>query len=264
MTKFADIAKAPSDLLSDDYTTKVSLKCKKPAGPLAVTIETDRGKDGSLSSKIGTKFTYAGLSFDKVQFKPDGSQVLETSMKPYPGMKVAFKGSKGADLCVDYSVGKIVTNTVLDVKDMSKISSSGTASIAPGVVVGGSATYALSGKTGITAFNVGASYTQGPLFASVTSANKVSSFNVGLLYKVNPTLSIASSTTHSSAKPFDTFSVGGLYKASAADFKGKIDCAGNISAAVITDVAPKVTLTASATAPASDLSNFKYGIGIVM
>lgn len=250
--------------MSDDYTTKVSLKCKKPAGPLAVTIETDRSKDGSLSSKIGTKFTYAGLSFDKVQFKPDGSQVLETSMKPAPGVKVAFKGSKGADLCVDYSVGKIVTNTVLDVKDMSKISSSGTAAVAPGVVLGGSATYALSGKTGITAFNVGANYSSGPLFASVTSSNKVSSFNVGLLYKVNPTLSVASMTTHSSAKPFDRFAVGGLYKASAADIKAKVDCDGVISAAVVKDIATKVTLTASATAPASDLSSFKYGVGISM
>merc|ERR1712232_965542 len=131
-------------------------------------------------------------------------------------------------------------------------------------IVGGSATYALSGKTGVTAFNVGASYSKGPLFASVTSANKVSSFNVGLMYTVNPTLSLASSTTHSADKPFDTFAVGGLYKASVGDIKAKVDCGGTISAAIVKDVAPKVTLTASATAPASDLSSFKYGVGIVM
>jgi len=250
--------------LSDDYSSKVTLKCKKAAGPLAVTIETERGSGGSLSSKIGTKFTYAGLSFDKIQFKPDGSQVLETSMKPYPGVSVAFKGGKGADLHVDYSTGMFVTNTIVDVKDMSKVSTSGTAAIAPGVLVGGDVAYALSGKTGVSGFNFGASYSSGPLFANVTSASRVTSFNLGLLYKVNPTLSLASTTTHSAAKPVDVVTVGGIYKASVGDVKAKFGSDGILSASLIKNVAPKVTLTCSGSAPISDLGSFKYGVGIVM
>lgn len=264
MTKFADIGKGPSDLLSDDYTSKVTLKCKKAAGPLAVTIETERGSGGSLASKIGTKFSYAGLSFDKLQFKPDGSQVLETSMKPHPGLSVAFKGGKGADLHVDYSTGMFVTNTVIDIKDMSKVSTAATAAVSPGIVIGGDVAYALSGKTGVTGFNVGASYAKGPLFASLTSSSKVSSFDLGLLYKVNSTVSIASSTTHSSAKPIDAITIGGIYKASVGDVKAKFASDGVVSACLIKTVAPKVTLTCSGSAPISDLSNFKYGVGIVM
>lgn len=76
------------DLLGDDYTGKISLKCKKSAGPISVTIETERGGGGALSSKIGGKFAYSGLSFDKVQLKADGGHVIETSLKPYPGVKV--------------------------------------------------------------------------------------------------------------------------------------------------------------------------------
>jgi voltage-dependent anion channel protein 2 len=66
--------------LTDDYTDKVSLKCKKSAGPVAVTIETEQGKGGALSSKIGTKFAYAKFNVDKGQVKADGGRVLETSL----------------------------------------------------------------------------------------------------------------------------------------------------------------------------------------
>merc|ERR1712150_57836 len=258
---FCDISKGSSDLLNDDYTSKVTLKCKKAAGPLAVTIETERGTGGSLSSKIGTKFSYAGVSFDKIQFKPDGSQVLETSMKPYPGLSVAFKGGKGADLCIDYSKGSFVSNTVIDIKDMSKLSTSATTPVGS-LLVGGDLTY--SKKDGISSYNVGASYSTGALSASVTSSNKASSFNLGLLYSVSPTLTLASSTTHSAASPVDAITVGGLYKSKVGDIKAKFGSNGMVSAALVKDVAPKVTLTCSGSAPLKDLSNFKYGVGIVM
>lgn len=263
VTKFADIAKGPSDLLGDDYTTKTTLKCKKPAGPLAVTIETERGSSGSLSSKIGTKFTYAGLSFDKIQFKPDGSGVLETSIKPCPGCITTFKGSKGADLGVDYTYGDVRLTGDLDVKDMSKFSSSACLTASGGIIVGGDMVYSIKSK-GVSTYNIGASYSSGPLFVSAVTANKVSSLNVGLLYTVNSNLTVATKSSHSSGKPLDSFSVGGKFKAGFGDVKAKFDSSGSISACLIKDVAPKVTLTASATAPTSDLSKLKYGIGISM
>mmetsp|Transcript_38842 Transcript_38842/g.116775 ORF Transcript_38842/g.116775 Transcript_38842/m.116775 type:complete len:267 (-) Transcript_38842:646-1446(-) len=262
--KFSDIAKGPSDLLNDDYTTKVSLKCKKAAGPVAVTIETNRGSGGALSSKVGTKFSYAGLSFDKVQLTADGGNVLETSLKPAAGVKLSFKGGKGADLGVDYTKGSLFATGVLDVKDMSKFSTSASVALSSGLNLGGNATYALSGKTGISAFNVGASYSSGPLFATVTTASKMSQVNVGVLYTVNSDLTIASTTTHSSSKACDVLGVGGAYKAPFGTLKGKVGSNGIISACLIKEVAPKVTLTASGSVAASDLSNFKYGLGIVM
>mmetsp|Transcript_39312 Transcript_39312/g.80190 ORF Transcript_39312/g.80190 Transcript_39312/m.80190 type:complete len:265 (-) Transcript_39312:338-1132(-) len=264
MPKFADIAKGPNDLLNEDYTTKVSLKCKKAAGPVAVTLETNRGSGGALSSKIGGKFAYAGLSFDKVQLTADGGSVLETSLVPASGVKVSFKGNKGADLGIDYTKGSLVATGKLDVKDMSKFSTSACMGLSSGVTLGGDATYAMSGKTGISAFNVGASYSSGPLFANVTSASKMSQFNVGMSYKVNSDLTIASSSTHTSEKPCEVVAVGGAYKAPFGDIKAKVGSGGIISACLIKEVAPKVTVTASGTVAASDLSSFKYGVGIVM
>lgn len=252
-------------LLQDDYTTKVSLKCKKNAGAVGVTIETDRSTAGALSSKVGTKFNYGKLNVDKAQVTADGGQVLETSLLPYDGFKLSFKGNKGADLGLDYTKGHFYGTAVLDVKDMSKLGASACYGLDSGVKIGGDASYALSGgKTGLSAFNVGASYSHGPVFASLTTASKVSQFNVGLVYKVNSDISLASQTTHSSDKPFDLLAVGGLYKAPFGDVKAKLGSGGVVSAVVMKEVAPKVTLTASGSVVASDMSNFKYGLGVSM
>lgn len=231
---------------------------------MSVTIETERGAGGALASKVGTKFNYRKLNVDKAQVTADGGHVLETSLMAVDGVKLTFKGNKGADLGVDYTKGNFYGTTVLDVKDMSLVSASACIGMDSGLKLGGDATYALSGKTGISAFNVGASYSTGPVFCSLTTSSKLSQFNVGLLYKVNGDISLASQTTHSSQKPIDVVAVGGLYKSPIADFKAKVGSDGLVSAAVMKEVAPKVTVTASGSVTASDLSNFKYGIGISM
>lgn len=262
--KFEDISKAPLDILTDDYSSKVTLKCKKPAGPFAVTLETERGSGGALSSKVGAKFSYAGLKFDKVQFKPDGSNVLETSLSPYDGCVLSFKGGKGADLGVDYTKGSFVGTGTLDVKEMSKLSTSACVGLAGGINIGGEATYNISGKAGISSFNVGGNYSKGPLFASATTASKMSQVNVALMYSVNDKLTLASSSTHSSATPIESASIGALYKSSLGNVKGKYGSNGTVSACLSREVAPKVTVTASGSASTSDLKNIKYGLGIVM
>jgi len=264
-TKFADIAKGTSDLLSDDYSTGISLKCKKSAGPVAVTIETERGTGGSLSSKVGTNFSYGGVSFDKVQLKADGGHVLETSLSPCSPVLLTFKGNKGADLGLEYTKGSLVATGTLDVKDMSRFSTSACVGVGSGILVGADATYSVNGKAAaLSAYNVGASYTKGPLSLSVTTASKISQINVGTLYKVNDTLTVASSTTHTSAKPLGAFTVGGAYKASFGTVKAKISTGGNVDAVVLKEVAPKVDLKATGSISSFDPSTFKYGIGIVM
>jgi len=266
MPKFSDISKGPNDLLSDDYTSSTSLKCKTKAGPVAVTIETERSASGSLTSKIGTKFSSYGLSFDKVQAKADGSSVLETSLVPMSGMKLTFKANKGADLGVEYTAGNAVTTGSLDVLNMSKLSTSTCVSLASGMTVGGNATYNISGsKAGLSAYNFGANYASGPLFASVTSANKLAQFNAGLLYKVNKDLSLASSSTHSAEKSMDLVAIGGSYTGSPlGTIKAKLGSNGVTSACLVKEVAPKVNLTASGSISGGDLSTFKYGIGLTM
>mmetsp|Transcript_21506 Transcript_21506/g.51313 ORF Transcript_21506/g.51313 Transcript_21506/m.51313 type:complete len:267 (-) Transcript_21506:72-872(-) len=264
-TKFSDIAKGPKDLLEDDYSTKQTLKCKKNAGPVAVTIETTRGEGGTLTSKVGTKFNYGKLNVDKAQATADGGQVLETSLKVAPNVKVSFKSGKGCDLGIDYTKGDFYATGVLDVVDMSKFSTSACMSLPSGVKAGGDATYGLSGKTGVTALNVGASYATGSLFGAVTSVNKFSSVNLGLLYKVNTQVTVASMSSHSGDSAFNLTALGGSYKADFGTVKAKYSAGGVLSASLIKDIAPKVSLTASGSASASNpTETFKYGFGITM
>mmetsp|Transcript_26368 Transcript_26368/g.29599 ORF Transcript_26368/g.29599 Transcript_26368/m.29599 type:complete len:267 (+) Transcript_26368:59-859(+) len=263
--KFADIAKGPKDLLNDDYSTSQTLKCKKNAGPVAVTIETGRGEGGALTSKVGTKFNYGKLNIDKLQATANGGQVLETSLKFAPNVKVSFKSGKGADLGVDYTQGNFYGTAVLDVVEMSKFSTSACVSLPSGIKAGADATYGLSGKTGVTGLNVGASYATGSLFGVVTSVNKLSSVNLGLLYRVNPQVTVATMSSHSGDNALNLTAVGGSYKADFGTVKAKYTAGGVVSASLIKDIAPKLTLTASGSASSSDpISTFKYGLGITM
>jgi len=260
-TKFADLAKPVTSLLNDDYVSKVGLKAKTDAGPVNVTIETDAGKDGSLTSKISSKFSYASFNVDKLQTAADGSRTLETSLKLSPEIKFSFKASKGADLGVDYVKGNLYATGTLDVMDMSKLSSSACLVLASGIKVGGDATYSLTGA-GLTNFGVGGSFTtnNGRCFGAVTATSKLSKYNLSLLYKVSPELSIASSTTHSSSKACEVMAIGGSYKAEGlGTIKAKMASNQVFHACLIREVAPKVTVTACGSVTGSDMSTFKPG-----
>lgn len=250
--------------MNDDFTTKYVLKAKKAAGPVTFTIETEQDKSGALSSKIGTKYAYSKFSLDKGQLKGDGSKVFESSIKLSPDVKISFKGGKGADLCVDYTKGSLYATGVVDIMEMSKISSSVCMGMAGGFKVGADAAYSLSGSSGLTGFNVGASYGAGPVFASVTATSK-SAVNLGLLYKVNSDVSLASSTTHSSEKMCYVNGVGASVKVpDVGTIKAKYDSNHNITACLTRELVPKVSLTASATVPVSDVSAFKPGFTLTI
>mmetsp|Transcript_20588 Transcript_20588/g.24521 ORF Transcript_20588/g.24521 Transcript_20588/m.24521 type:complete len:266 (+) Transcript_20588:58-855(+) len=261
--KFSDITKTPKDILNEDYTSKVTLKCKKDAGPILVTIDSDRSAAGALSSKIGGKFSYAGLSIDKIQHDSTGNPILETSLSPQPGMKVSFKGGvKNMDLGCDYKTGSLCTTAKFDVKNMSKVSASATYGHTSGIILGGSSVY--NNSKGVEAFDVGASYGSGPLFAAVTSSGKGQSLNLTTMYKATPDLTLATSTNHSASTNLSLVAVGGVYKAPFGNVKAKYDGDGVLSACLIKDIAPKVKLTASGSITGTDTSTFKYGMGITM
>ncbi len=223
-------------------------------------MDTTRGKDGSLSSKIGTKFSYAGISFDKVQHEADGSPTLESSFVPAPGLKVSFKGGKGGDLGCDYKTGNFCGTAKLDVKDLAKFSSSASMSVAGGVTLGGDFGYSLK-DSALSGYNIGANYTSGPLFAAVTTSQKLGAVNLSLMYKVNNDITLASSTTHSSSKTCSVNAIGGLYKASFGDVKAKMGADKVVSASLVKTVS-KTKFTLSGTMAGADTSTFKYGLGI--
>ena len=146
---------------------------------------------------------------------------------------------------------------------MAKVSSSACLGIKFGFTVGGDAAYSLKDSS-FSAYNLGASYAKGPMFAAVTTGAKMSSFNVAMMYKVNSDITIASSTTHCASKTCDVVAVGGLYKSPFGDFKGKIGSNGVVSACLVKEVAKKVKLTASGSMSGTDTSTFKYGLGLAM
>eukprot|EP00523_Entomoneis_sp_CCMP467_P004318 CAMPEP_0168744150 /NCGR_PEP_ID=MMETSP0724-20121128/13942_1 /TAXON_ID=265536 /ORGANISM="Amphiprora sp., Strain CCMP467" /LENGTH=265 /DNA_ID=CAMNT_0008791799 /DNA_START=51 /DNA_END=848 /DNA_ORIENTATION=+ len=263
-TKFSDIAKASKDLLNDDYTSKFVLKAKKPAGPVTVTIETEQDKTGALTSKVGTKFSYAKFSVDKGQFKPDGSKVLETSLAVSPDLKLSFKTSKGADLGFDFKKGSLAATGTLDVMGLSKLSTSACYGLPSGLIVGADATYTFAENKGLTAFGYGFGYGSGPMKASITGTSK-NAYTIGLLYKVNDDLSVASETVHSADKLCTVSAIGGAYKVpTVGTLKAKMGSDGILNACLVSEVVPKVTFVASGSVNPSDLSTFKPGFQINM
>lgn len=257
----------PVDILVEDYTSKFTLKCKKDAGPVTVTIETEQGSAGALTSKVGTKFNYAKFNVDKGQLTADGGKVLETSLAVTDDVKLTFKAGKGADLGFDYVKGNFYATGSADVMEMSNVAASACFGMAKyGIKIGGEARYNLKGSTtGLTGMNVGASYATGPVFASVTTSSSFAAYNVGLVYKVNNDLSFASQTVHTSSKMCDVLAIGGTFNAPKVGLlKAKVGSNGVVSACIIREIAPKVMLTASGTMSAKDVSTFKPGLGITM
>ena len=135
-------------------------------------------------------------------------------------------------------------------------------SVAGGVTMGGDFAYSLK-DSAVKGYNVGASYSTGPLFAAVTSADKLGSVNLSMMYKVNSDVTVASSTVHSSSKKCSVVGVGGLYKAPFGDVKAKMGSDKVISASLVKDVM-KTKVTLSGSMVGTDTSTFKYGLGVTM
>lgn len=135
-------------------------------------------------------------------------------------------------------------------------------SVAGGITMGGDVAYSLK-DSALSGYNVGASYASGPLFAAVTTSNKLGSVNLSMMYKVNSDLTLASMTSHSSSKSCTVSGVGGLYKASFGDVKAKMGTDRVLSASLVKDVS-KTKVTLSGSMVGTDTSSFKYGLGITM
>ena len=81
---------------------------------------------------------------------------------------------------------------------------------------------------------------------------------------MNKDIKLASQTTHSSSKVCDVLAIGGSYTAPVGTLKAKVGSNGVVSACLIREIAPDVTMTASGSMTASDVSTFKPGLSISM
>ena len=258
-----------ADFLKDDYTQKYTAKVKTKAGAVGVTSETER-KGGSLLSKMAFKWAGpSGFSLDKLQMKPDGSHVMETSLKGvYPGVKFTFEGddnSKG-QLGAEVVKGGVSLTANMDVIELKEMSGSLCATKGD-VSFGGSAKYDISGSS-IADYSLGTSYSKGPIFASITT-KKFDEANLGILYKVSSDLSVGTKTSHSMSSPLGSIECGLAYNAPLGVVKCKADSKGTLSAVLVKDIAKKVTVTPTVTfskgkGGGSMVSSPTFGFGVVM
>jgi len=268
--QFIDIHKPTTDLLTEDYSNKLSLKCKKSAGPVNITIESSRNpSDGTLSTKIGSKFNVCGVKVDKLQLTQDTNCVLETSLGICNGTTIGFNGnSKTSDLNLEYNQKNITASAVLDVQEFRKFHTQAMVSLKDGTLsLGADAHVDLNAST-VSSVNIGMNYRQGSLFASMSTMDGLNccqtKSNLNFLYQVNPKLSLASNSIHSCEKPLKEITLGGLYKSSYADFKLKANCCGRVSGCMMKEMAPNVNLTLSGSVSVSEPTKVDYGLGLTI
>lgn len=271
--KFVDINKNANDLLNDDYTDKLSLKCKKAAGPINVTVETCRNPtDGTLTTKLGSKFGVCGLAVDKLQLTQDANGVLESTISPFANTTIGFNGNtQSADVYMQYKQTNMTINGILDVQNFATFQTAASLTCKNNVTLGADAIVDLN-KSCLSRVNLGVNYTKGPLFGSLTTVNGVGccsstnacAANLGLVYQVSPKISIATNTVHACKEPIKCLTVGGIYDVPFAKFKVKANCGGTVSACMMKHVAQDVQLTVSGSVNVSDPSTFKYGLGLTI
>jgi len=278
--QFSDINSPTNDLLNDDYTDKLSLKCKKSAGPIQVTMESSRNpSNGTLSTKLGSKFNCAGIQVDKLQLTQDANGVLESTFPIFPHTSLGFVGNpKTAQLNMEYQRKNFTGSAILDVQEFQKFQTAMKVGLTSGVNLASDVHVDLL-KSQMSQMNVGLNYQKGPFFASLMSVNglccggdgtdknksNTPSANLGLIYHVNPKLTVATNATHCYKNhEFSCLTLGGLYKSTYGDLKLKANCCGVVCGALTKEVLPNVNVTASTSVNIRDVSSVKYGLGVTI
>jgi len=179
------------------------------------------------------------------------------------GLKFTFKGNldkDAGDLGVEYTKGGLHLTGEMDVIKLTKMNASGCAKVGGGICVGGKAGYSFK-TNALTGYDVGASYSQGPVFAALQTSDKLSTANLSLHYAVNSDLKIATSSSHSASAPLGSFWLGASMASGFGTAKGKFSSDGLVRACLVRELSNKVTATPSVQLAASNLSSMKWGIG---
>lgn len=199
---YKDLSKVVTDLLSDDFSLKRTVKVKH-CTPNAVdfTIENEQ-KKGVVAGKVAVKYAHkpSGFSLDKFTLKQDGGKEVEASLAGLaPGLKLtakvddAIKGDVGAE----YVYKNFALKTDMDV-DMSEMTSSATVAY-EGVYAGGILSYKLPGDkpASVKDYNAGLSYGGRGWLTSLTTSNKMATYNMSACYTpaYNVTAAVLASVT---------------------------------------------------------------------
>jgi len=218
--KFDDLKKTAHDVLDGDYikTSGFEIKSKHKTSWNGAVVDTVINADqfgGAQSAKLSWKlpkhFGSTGISVDKFEIDKAGKMKLEASKSDQlpAGLKIEAKSD-----CAD--VDKIVAGfTFTGVKDTQvKFETKATnpqAFTFEATHQQGPAMLGLKcGMANLQAPDVGARFTQGPLFVSLLAQEKFSQFTAHTFYKLNDQLKVAGTYQHG-GKNTGNFSAGIAY-----------------------------------------------------
>lgn len=280
---FIDLNSPAHDLLTDDYVSTLSLKTKKQAGPVQVTLDTQRNpSNGTLSTKLSSKFNICKFHIDKLQLTQDANGVLESTVGVFPNTTLGFNGNhKTADLSVEYKTNNLTLNSVLDVQDFKQLKSTGKLNCYKGLSLASEVKVDLVNSS-IGSVNLGLSYTINNLFASLYTVNGIgcpkkctsdsnsslnpASCNLGVLYHVNPNWTLGTNVLHSyKGHSSSCMTIGGLYKGDFGKIKMKVNCCGDVKVAVMKDMCGGVNVTVGGGVNVGKVgSSLEWGLGVTL
>lgn len=277
---FKDISKCVSDLLSDDFDTKYSLKVKS-AGPSGTTLTTTtnytvdkEGKKEQLAPKLSLKWPHeSGFTLEKLEVTNDCKFTVETSLvKAVEGLKLEFKGNDcgKADLSFTYKVPAATVTGDFDIANLSSVSAA---------VVGGSgpvifgATGELKkpvGKDGKIddkfnfSFGAALSYSVPKVaFVSLKTDNSLSNFSSNFSYAAHKDVSLIGEASYKTSGDVGVVA-GAVYKCNKdTTIKVKGNLNGVFHASVKQEFPGKFAVVGSAEVPKT-FNTFKFGVNATL
>jgi len=263
-------------MLSDDYGSKKTLKIKHKALGATITSTTEQ-KKGSLLSKVGAKvalkhFAPLKVSIDKLEFKPDSSVLVETSLDGVASgltlkLKVAKGGSLEGTVGADYSTDNISASFKTDALQLGSQMDCDVVTAMGELAMG--ACIKVPAEADVD-YTLGARFLNESFFAAATAATQGSDAFKYALYgtvAATPELKLGAKAVINGAVASDA-TVGAAYKLSKdTTVKAKLSHAkgDSVAAVAVKHTLEKGTvLTTSADLPFANMGGYKLGFGLEM
>jgi len=268
---FEDFDEKASDIFTEDFDNKVSLKIKS-CGPCTTTVTTNTSYDPKTSvlvPKISLKWPHpSGFTLDKFELSSACRLTLESSLTGLaPGLKLEFKGndSEKADLSATYNHAAATFTAEFDINKLESAKASvngGNGNITAGASVDFKIAKAAVDSTN---FEVGVGYTiPKQAFVSFRAGKNFSNFSSLLTYNANKDTVLAAKVNHSTGSSSTCADVAVGYKCNPETYiKVKVSTGGVFSASVKQACDKKFTVVGSAEVP-SDFNSFKWGVNATL
>ena len=278
-TRYGDLSKKASNLLSDDYSFDNKFKLTtKSANGITFTSEGTLVPKKGLDAKLTAKFAAAeGVSVDKLQLTSAGRLVGEGTLKnAVKGVDFVVKVQDGAgklpagELEIKYSAPKLALDTTVDVVNGPSVSVQGTVQATPKLVVGAS----VKANTGFDAkkslavedYNAGVAYQTSDVQVSLTTTKQFSGVKLATWVDVSKDTQVAAQV-EASLKGRSlgdvSLTVGGAYQIDAdSKLQAKVASNGTVSANYHINIRPGVKGVASAQIDALSLAGDAHKLGL--